>query len=46
MLSIGQKLIALAVILVLDVAIFVFSPLFGIIALFASAPLALALLWQ
>jgi hypothetical protein len=44
MLSLGQKVVAVGTILLLDVVLFVFSPLLGVIGLFASAPLALALL--
>lgn len=44
MLSLGQKLLAIGTILVLELALFVFSPLLGLLGLFAAAPLAVAIL--
>ncbi len=44
MLSIGQKLLALGIIGLIELAMFVFTPLFGILGLFAAAPLAFAIL--
>ena len=44
MLSIGQKLLALGMIALIELALFVFTPLFAILGLFAAAPLAFAIL--
>lgn len=44
MMSLGQKVVALGVILLMDVLVLLFSPLLGIIALVASLPLALVIL--
>lgn len=43
MMSIGQKAIALGVILVMDLLVFLFSPLLGVVGLVASLPLALVI---
>lgn len=44
MLSLGQKLIAIGTILVIELAMFLFSPLLGILGLFAAGPLAAVIL--
>lgn len=44
MLSLGQKLVAIGVIVLLELVTFVVSPLLGIVGLFAAAPLAFAIL--
>lgn len=44
MMSLGQKLIALGVILVMNLVAFLLAPLFGVLALAASLPLALVIL--
>lgn len=43
MLSIGQKLIAFTIIVALNAFVFVFSPIFGILSIFASLPMAFAI---
>lgn len=42
--SLGQKVVALGVILVMDLLVLLFSPLLGVIALVASLPLAFVIL--
>lgn len=42
--SLAQKLVAIGMVLVIVVSMFLFSPLLGIIGLFATVPLALAIL--
>lgn len=44
MMSLGQKVVALGVILLMNLVAFLFSPLLGIIGLVGSAPLALLIL--
>lgn len=44
MLSLGQKLVAIGTILFIEIVAFVFSPLLGLIGLFAAAPLAVMIL--
>ena len=43
MMSIGQKVVALGVILVMDLLMFLFSPLLGVVGLVGSLPLALVI---
>lgn len=43
MMSLGQKVVALGVILLMDALALYFSPLLGVLALFGSAPLAYAI---
>jgi len=43
MLSLGQKLLALGIVIVMNLFVFVVSPLFGIITIFASLPFAFAI---
>ena len=43
MLTLGQKLLALAVIALLNLVVLVISPLFGILSVFASLPMAFAI---
>lgn len=43
MLSLGQKLVALTVIVLLNAFVFVLSPLFGILAILASLPFTIAI---
>lgn len=42
--SLAQKLVAIGMVLVIVISMFLFSPLLGIIGLFATVPLALAIL--
>jgi hypothetical protein len=44
MLSLGQKLLALGTIATIELVVFLFVPLFGLIGLFVAAPLAFAIL--
>jgi hypothetical protein len=44
MMSIGQKVIALGVMLGMNLVAFLITPLFGVLALAASLPLALVIL--
>lgn len=43
MMSLGQKVIALGVILVMDLLLFLFSPLLAIIGVVGSLPLAIVI---
>lgn len=43
MLSLGQKLLAFAIIVAMNLFVLVLSPLFGIITVFASLPFAFAI---
>jgi|GEM_PF-2387126 len=44
MLSLAQKLVAIGTIVAIQLVVFVFSPLLAILGLFASGPLAFAIL--
>lgn len=44
MMSPGEKVVALLTIVAMNFAIFLFSTIFGLIAVVASAPLAIAIL--
>ncbi|WP_154019529.1 hypothetical protein [Halapricum salinum] len=43
MLSLGQKLLALGIVAVMNLFVLLLSPIFGIITLFASLPFAFAI---
>jgi hypothetical protein len=44
MLSVVQKVVALGVILLMNVLVLLFSPVLGVLGLFASLPLAVVIL--